>query len=161
MKLKANAYIFGGCMLLMLFVLGWSVIVMEYFACKFLPIVISSIVFFLSAVGLGREIFAGHKQGGKATHDEKGIEIRVKSQETWQGYLLNGAWVVGFVLCLYLLGFIIAIPLFILSYMRWLGTRWRVTIACTILTPLLIYIVFELVLGIELYRGLILAYLGY
>ena len=71
------------------------------------------------------------------------------------------AWIAGFVLGIYLLSFIIAIPLFMLSYMRWLGTSWRTTIIFTLLTPAIIYGAFEVALRIELYRGLLFTWLGY
>jgi hypothetical protein len=54
-----------------------------------------------------------------------------------------------------LMGFIIAIPLFVVSYMRWLGTRWRVATISALLMLALVYGVFELAIGIDLYRGII------
>jgi len=67
----------------------------------------------------------------------------------------------GFFLGIYLLGFLIAIPLFILSYMKWLGTGWRVAITFTLIIPAIIYSAFEVGLHIDLYRGLLLIWLGY
>jgi len=68
---------------------------------------------------------------------------------------------VGFFVAIYLLGFIIAIPLFILAYMKAHGTRWLAAITFAILTPTIIYGIFELALGVVLYRGLLFAWLGY
>ncbi|MFC1907309.1 tripartite tricarboxylate transporter TctB family protein [Chloroflexota bacterium] len=161
MRLNANAYVLIGCIAVMLFVLGWSLLMMEYFASKLLPIVISSIVLGLASIGLGREILTVRKQQETVSQGDREVEASGQPQETWHGYLLNGAWVVGFVLGLYFLGFLIAAPLFILSYMRWLRTRWHVTIICAILAPAILYAVFEVALKVELYRGLLRTLWGY
>ncbi len=117
---------------------------MEYLESKLLPLIISGAVLVLAAIRLGKEIFKGVPDGSEETG------------EGWRGYLISGAWAVGFFLAIYLLGFIIAIPLFILSYMKSHGTRWLVAIIWTILLPAFIYGLFELTLKVTLYRGLLL-----
>ena len=158
MKIRGSSYFFITLMVIMVVIIGLS-LRMEHFETKLLPLVIGSAVFVLSAIGLWREISAGNQQevtvtGGDTTRAEE-------AKESWRGYLLAGSWVVGFFLVIYLLGFIIAIPLFIISYMKTHGMRWLTAIAFTILTPLLIYGIFELALGVDLYRGLFLTLLGY
>jgi hypothetical protein len=131
---------------------------MEEFASKLLPLVISSAVFILSAIKLGRDILSRDEQGVTATEGETGGEKGAKGG--WLGYLAAGAWGVGFFLAIYLLGFMIAIPLFVLAYMKSHGTRWFVAITFAVLTPLLIYGVFELALRVTLFRGSLFAWLG-
>ncbi len=136
-------------MAIMLVVIGLS-LGMEYFSAKVIPLIIAGISFSLAAIGLAREIW------GKARPeiiDETGGGA--EATESWSQYLVIGAWGVGFFLTIYLLGFFIAIALFVLSAMKFRGTRWWVAILFTIITPAFIYGLFELTLQIELYRGLL------
>ncbi len=131
---------------------------MEYITTKLLPILIGSIAFILAGIGLAREIRVVNRQ--RVTEAEGETITKEKAGEGLRGYLLTGAWVLGFFLAIYLLGFLIAMPLFVLTYMKTHGTRWLTTIILTILTPLFIYGLFELALGITLYRGLLFRWLG-
>jgi len=158
MKISGSAYFFIVIMVIILVIIGLS-LRMEHFESKLLPLVIGTAVFVLAAIGLGREILAGGERQITTTEGE--ATTREETGEGWRGYLAAGAWVAGFFLAIYLLGFIIAIPLFILAYMKLHGTRWLVAIAFAIIIPILIYGIFELALGVILYRGLLLTLLGY
>jgi hypothetical protein len=57
-------------------------------------------------------------------------------------------------------GYLIAIPLFVLFYMKRLGARWLTVVISTLLTTGFIYVVFEIALELKLYRGLLLTLLG-
>jgi hypothetical protein len=145
-------------MVVMLVIIGWS-LGMEYFSSKLLPLTIGSIVFVLVAIGLWGEILAGNERKATVTDaEESGME---KPGEEWRGYLLHGGWVAAFFMAIYLLGFMISMPLFILSYMRRLGTRWHVAITFAVLTSMFIYVIFEFAIGIDLYRGLVFTWFGY
>ncbi len=157
MKIRGSSWVLIVIMVVMLVVIISS-LRMEYFESKLLPIIIGSVVFVLAAIALWRELLAGGKSRATVTGGET-----TREEETgvgWLRYLLAGAWVVGFFLAIYLLGFIIAIPLFILSYMKSHGTGWLTTIIFTILTPVLIYGIFELALKVDLYPGLLFTWLG-
>ena len=156
MKLKGVAYVYIVLMVILLAIIGSS-LMMESLTLKLLPLIISSVVFILCAVGLAREVSVRAKP--EATGE--GLGGKGGTQENWRGYFVNGTWVVGFALGIYLLGYIIALPIFILAYMKWLGTRWRLAIVFAIITPLVIYGSFEVALKVPLYRGLILTGLGY
>lgn len=158
MKMRGSSYSFIVIMVIMLVVIGLS-LGFEYIESKLLPIVISSGVFILSAIGLWREISAGGERKGTVTEGEK--TEREEARKDWHGYLLVGAWLVGFSLAIYLLGFIIAIPLLILAYMKSHGGRWFAAVAFAILTTVLVWVIFEFILHIALYRGLLLTSLGY
>ena len=153
MKIKGSSYFFMVIMAFMLVAIGLS-LRMEYFESKLLPLVIGGAVFVLSAIGLWREILAGKKQEAAVTEGDTTKVTEEEAKESWRGYLLAGAWVVGFFLGIYLVGFVIAIPVFVLFYMKSHGTRWLVAITFAALTTVLIYGVFEFALGVDLYRGL-------
>jgi len=158
MKITGRSYFLMGIMLFVLFVLGWSLFVMEYFESKLLPLLIGSIVLVLAAVQLGieittkrePEIIEGGDEGG-------GTEVQ---EEDARQYLIHGAWVGGFVLGIYVLGFTAAVFLFLLLYMRQLGTKWREAIIYAVIFTVFIYGLFEAMLDIDLYRGLLFDWLG-
>jgi len=155
MRLNSNAYVYMIIMCVMIFVVLWSSLMMKSFEAMLLPSLIGTVVFVLAAIGLMREVV--NKSGHEHTAT-KHVESRAdQAKEKWQGYLLNGAWLAGFILSIYLLGFMICIPIFVLSYMKWLGARWTVAIVWGILAPAVIYGGFEVGLGIDLHRGLLLA----
>ena len=158
MKVRGVSYFLITIMVIMLVIIGFSA-TMAHFESKLLPMVISSAVFVLAAIGLWREVLT--PEGQKVTKTAGKTSAKEETEEDWRGYLTAGAWVVVFFLAIYLLGFIIAIPLFILAYMRTHSMRWLSSIVFAFLTPLLIYGIFERVLGVILYRGLLLTLLGY
>ena len=75
-------------------------------------------------------------------------------------YGIESAWMLGFALTIYLLGFIIAIPLYICSYMKLHGARWPAALITGISMSAFCYIVFVLVLDMKLYPGEIFIRLG-
>lgn len=65
------------------------------------------------------------------------------------------AWLGGLAVIIYLLGFLVAIPLYILSYLKWHGIKWLAAIITAALTTAIIYGVMEVFLKVTLWRGLI------
>ncbi len=157
MKLRTDSYFFIIIMIITLAVIGWS-LKMEYFMSKLLPIIVSSSIFVLAAIGLTREILANDELGSAVTEDETGVGE--ETRQGWRAYLRSVGWVLGFFLAIYLLGFIIAVTLLVITYMKSHGVRWLGTIVSTVLAPLFIYGIFELGLKVTLYRGLIFTWLG-
>ena len=76
-------------------------------------------------------------------------------------YGLEFAWLVGFGLAIYLLGFFVAIPLYICAYMKSHGTRWSASIITGALLPAFCYVLFVLVLDMKLHKGVIFTHLGF
>ncbi|MFO7773158.1 MAG: tripartite tricarboxylate transporter permease [Dehalococcoidia bacterium] len=64
-------------------------------------------------------------------------------------------WVGGFTMATYLLGFLISIPLFVLSYLKWRHTGWLVSIITAVATTAAIYGLFEVFLLRRLWQGLL------
>ncbi|MFC1907020.1 tripartite tricarboxylate transporter TctB family protein [Chloroflexota bacterium] len=157
MKLRGDFYLFIVLISIMLFIIVWSLVAMEDLESKLLPIIFSSAILILSAIGLFRNIKAGSQPDATLTEG-----VAVENQETaesWRGYLPHGVWVVGFSLGIYFLGFMISIPLFVSAYMKYLGRRWIAAIIFAVLAPVVIHVAFELALEIDLYKGLILTWL--
>jgi hypothetical protein len=152
MKIKGSSYFLLVIMIIMLVMIGFS-LKMKYFESKFLPLLLCSVVFILSAVELGREISAEAIQQKQGTEGDKNSSV--SNSLGWRDYLPPGAWVFGLFFGIYLLGFVVVIPLFIFSYLKSHDTSWHEAIIYAILTPLLVYGIFERGLGVILYRGLL------
>jgi len=146
-KIKANAYIVMGIMAIALMAIVSS-LGMGHWKSKLLPLIMGSLIFIFGAIELLTGIFA---TGGEPRKDEE-------SKRILRGYLVTGVWVGGFVAAIFLLGFLIAIPLFVLSYMRLHGSTWLGAILITIFILGFMYVISEPLAGIELYRGIIPTY---
>ncbi len=152
MKKRENIFVYMVVMALAVVLIVLS-LRMHYFATKAIPLTVSSILFILTAIGLLRGILAKGESGPTAAKVENGDEE--ETRESWYAYSLVGAWVLGLFLAIYLLGFIIAIPLFLLSYLKMHGAKWRLAITCAAATTAIVYIVLVLALNVFLYKGLL------
>ncbi len=123
MKMKGNFYFL---IMIMLFV-GTSIVLslrMQYYTSKLLPLLFGGVVFIAAAIGLRQEILARGKAEATTTGSE--TSESEKEQPGLRAYLPIGAWIGGFALAIYLLGFIVAILLFVPAYMRSSGIRWSI-----------------------------------
>ena len=157
MRMRRETYVYIGVMVLMLIIIG-NALTMVYFSSKMLPLIISGAIFVLAAMQLSRELLV--KERAKVTEPEE-VTGGGERRETWYGYGLVGTYVVGFFLVIYLINFIVAIPLFICTYMKTHDTSWRVAAITAVVITALIYLIFELALDLALYQGLLFKVLGY
>jgi hypothetical protein len=70
-------------------------------------------------------------------------------------FLLATAWLGGFTLSIWLLGFAIGMPLFILAYLKMYGEKWLWTIILPVTMFVIVKIGFGLLLETPLYEGLL------
>jgi hypothetical protein len=158
MKMKGSTCFLIAVMLIMAAVIieasKW-----ESIQSKMLPLTYGILILILATIVLMQEL-KGEK-GTKLTVAEGETGEAEKYKDYWRGYLIAGAWVVGFFFTIYLLGIILATLLFIASYLKTHGVRWLTVILCTILTPAIMYFLFEYFLELTLYRGLLFTLLGY
>ena len=126
-----------------------SALLEEMFATKLVPLLIASPVFALSLIGLIWEIFA---KGKLESEEETKIKLR--------DYLRVMGWILGFGLAIILVGFFIAIPLFVLGYMKTHGIGWLTAIIYAAVLTVAVWGIIELGFNIILYRGLLLQALG-
>lgn len=145
MKAKGNVYIYIVIMVIVAALMGLSV-TMEDIQTKLLPLMLGGIIIVLGGVGLWGEIRGKSKTAPAGAGSEK--------TPGWRKLLLNLAWVIGFFLGIYLVGFFIAIPLFVLVYMKWLEVKWRTAVIYAVVTLGTIYAAFGIALKVDLYRGL-------
>jgi hypothetical protein len=123
-----------------------------YWESIVLPLVISSLVFILAAVEVGKEI--RHQDDTKTAIGQKS-GTRIKNGFEIRRLGLVFGWVAGFSLAIYLLGFHIAIPLFSFAYLKWRRRSWLAAAVFAIAALAFSYAVFVTGLKIPLYKGLI------
>ncbi len=151
--MKGNFYFLIVIMAIMLLVIILS-LRMEYYTSKLLPLLMGSIVFVLGTIGLVQEILARDKPEVTISQAKMTVEVEDKVKAGFRAYLPVGSWVLGVALAIYLVGFLITIPVFIFTYMKSHGVRWIIAIIFTVVTTGIIYGGFEVLLRVELYRGL-------
>jgi len=123
----------------------------DYLEIKLLPLSYSSIIFILAAVQLWREVKQCRAES--AVHELPQQEIDTKQRRYRLGTAFG--WISGFALSIYVLGFLIAIPVFSFSYLKLHKRGWVTSIVYTVIVSALIYVIFEIGLNARLYRGLI------
>ncbi len=154
-KMSTKGYSLIVIMVMMLVVIALS-LGMPYYS-RLLPLIFGSIVFLLSAIKLWQE-FSSRDRKEEALTEGEVSKIR-EGKAPLRAYLLAGAWITGLILSLYLLGFRIVAPLFVFSYMKSHGTRWRTSIIFGIIILVIVYFGFERSLDVDLYQGLLFQWL--
>lgn len=122
---------------------------MEYVTSKLLPLIFAGFIAVLAVIGLVKEMRV--KEKPDILQDKVAT-----TAETWRNYARTGAWMVGFLLSVYLFSLIVAIPLFTLCYTRWHGTKWLPSILFAVSVTVFVYIVFIIVLRVDMSEGLLL-----
>ena len=71
------------------------------------------------------------------------------------------SWIVGFIVCVYLIGFPLTVPLFIFVYLKFeSGVGWFHTFLSTALTWAIFYGLFEKLVHLQFEQGVLQAWLG-
>lgn len=125
---------------------------------KLLPLIFGSAIVILAAIEFCYDISVRNRAVATVIKDK--VEQTEENKETLRAYLPIGAWIVGFLLVIYLLGLLIACPLLVFSYMKRHGTSWLTAIISAIVTPVVVYFGFQIALEIDLYPGLLFSWLG-
>ncbi len=155
MKSKMGIYFLLVIIVLMLAVFTISASY-QYLTAKLLPMTLSGSILVLAVVAVVRDI------RGKKTALAETDAVHAKRAEGFsRRYLVEAGWIVGFALAIFLLGFMIAIPLFIISYLKAHGRRWLTAIVMAAVMTVVSYGIFGYFLEIRLYPGLILQLLGF
>lgn len=123
-----------------------------YLQAKLAIIFSAGLVLVLALVQLAKELSLAKQKAA-----EPGVR---KHGASTASYGIEAAWMVGFGLTIYLVGFIIAIPFYICAYMKSHGARWPVSIMTAVSMSAFCYVVFVLVLEMNLYPGAIITRLG-
>lgn len=117
-----------------------------------LPLAMSSLIVVMGAVEAGRELHRQKKQQAR-------MEIQPQTDKDTRAEMrrigLIFTWTAGFALGIYLLGFYIAVPIFVFSYSKWRGRSWLAASIIALGIIAFVYGVFGLGLKATLFRGII------
>jgi len=115
-------------------------------ASRAVPLLAAGVTAVLIAIELGKRVATRARQS--APHDESPVDRRHELRVL--------ASVVAAITGIYLVGFLIALPVYLAVAIAWLGRQpWRVAIATAALTTAGIYLAFEIVLSYRLFAGVL------
>ncbi len=152
MKLRASSYVLIGIMVIGLF---FGSIALTYPSIRtfLFPAAIGFLVFVLAGIELIKDL-----RKAAIIDQSKGQEVgsslggeNVKPIK----YFAQFGWMLGLLLGIYLVGFLISVPLFILTYLKVNKRGWLASIVGAAITTLIIYLVFVVVLQVILFPGVL------
>jgi putative tricarboxylic transport membrane protein len=122
------------------------------------PLVISIPLFFLAAAEVLWVLFGSAPQA--AASDFK-LSDHLPQDVALRRTLLAAAWILGFFAAIVLFGFLVAVPLFVLLYLRFQGREgWLFTAVFTLAVWAFFYGLFDLLLHLPFPPGAVLSWIG-
>jgi hypothetical protein len=86
---------------------------------------------------------------------QKVEETQKADKGSGRKFIYVACWIVGFILILWLLGFNVGLPLFTFAYVKTHEKAWRWAILLPVITFVMSYVGFEILLQTPLYEGLL------
>jgi hypothetical protein len=118
---------------------------------RFMPLIVGipAIALCLLRLGLDFRDALRSKAPAPAAHDERTVRRE----------MIMWAYFIGLVGGLLLFGFLLAIPVFVVVFLRhWAQTSWRFALGLTATASVILYTVFVRVLGVALHPGFVTGY---
>jgi hypothetical protein len=148
-----TAYFLMAILIMLLVFLIYSLTYVE-FRTKFMPVLVSAITLVLTVVALIQEFRGTAKKGNK--QEEEGEEAKSKKADVpLREYLNAFGWFSLLIVSVYLVGFFIAIPLWLFFYFWRHGHRWWSAMLQGAGATLIVYLVFVVLLQVDFHPGLI------
>ncbi len=116
---------------------------------RLLPFVIAGVLSILVIVQLVREFLARRTETGAT----------VLSKKVVRPFLQPIFWMLGILPTIYLLGFIVGIPLYVFLYLKLHKESWRLSIIVTAIAAIVVYFGFGVLLNLRFHKGLLLPFL--
>ena len=130
------------------------------FKAKLFPLSVSIPLLLLASIQLLQLLF------GKAeTNDSAAVDIEFTSdvppEIERRRVIAAFSWITGFIVCVYLIGFPLTVPLFIFVYLKLeSGVGWLYTCLSTALTWAIFYGLFEKLVHLQFEQGALQGWLG-
>jgi hypothetical protein len=141
-------------LLLAVLIAGFVVVIGYPPRARFFPMIVIS----LCGVIVSGELlkaFIAHLKPGVAGRESRGKDEAPETGKQRQKTMALIAWLGGFALLIWLVGFIIGMPLFMLVYVKMKGEGWRWAIILSVTMFLIVYAGFSLLLKIPVYEGML------
>jgi hypothetical protein len=154
-KITGHSY-FLIVLMIVILILGIYVLTYTRIQTKLMPAIICGLAFILAANELRKEL-TGHKTMRVSTEVEvsETEDGRIlKGKEEFLEYIYGFLWVIGFVVGVYLVGFLISIPIFIFAYMVTHGRKWLAAFATAAIMDILLYGIFIYLLKADFFPGI-------
>jgi len=173
MKLKGTSYFDIFCVI---FFGSIFVTALTYdIEAGFLPLVVSGLCLFFSIIRLVTMLREGRKKGkaegatAMATQDNgegvskilapfKKKKERVDPRIAWKRFFIISSWLFGFAVGVYLLGHLVAIPLFTFLYLRSRKEKWVISILFAVVMTVGVYLVIVVGTKTPLYQGVLVSH---
>ena len=120
---------------------------------RFFPIIVISFcgVFVLSE--LAKEFIARHKASSSDKHRQKDKKAPKPDKGNRRQFIFTVTWIGAFALLIWLLGFVVGLPLFVFAYVKTHEEGWRWAIILPIIMFLIVYVGFGILMERPLYEG--------
>jgi hypothetical protein len=125
----------------------------EYWESVALPAVVSGVIITMATIEVGKELYSLGKQGVITTELKLPIEKMGKIE--LRRFILFTVWVAAFMLCIYLFGFRISIPVYAFLYLKWRGKHLLIAALFALAMLGFVYGVFEVGLKAALFQGIV------
>ena len=122
------------------------------FRAKILPMIIIVLAIIISVIEIIKDILARRREFSiKDVAQQMNSASEIKPLQMKFSMVL--VWLFGLPLTIWLLGFLIALPLYVLVYIKLNGEKWRWAIASSVVMFVVIYVGFGLMLSMPLDAG--------
>jgi hypothetical protein len=126
----------------------------EQYKTKFMPVLVSVITLVLTVVALIQEIRGAAKKGSGQQEEREEAKSK-KTDVPLSEHLKAFIWFFLLIVSVYVLGFFISIPLWVFFYLWRHGHRWWSAMLQGAGAILIAYLVFVVLLQVDLHQGLI------
>ena len=139
--------------LLVVLVIGFYITLGYPPRARFFPLFVISLCGVLVLAELLKAYNASRKSGSAAGEDPQDEAPLKMNRQHRQKFAATTAWIGGFALIIWLFGFVIGLPLFVLAYVKTYEEGWLWAIILPVIMFLIVYVGFGLLLQSPLYEG--------
>lgn len=129
------------------------------YEARIAPMLVSIIAMLCLAIILLKDVLSIVKSRNQQAAFKVQDHSKSESDQTATGvndYLKLASWVIGLILGIYLVGLVIAIPIFVLVYLKVHREKWFISISISVAMFLLVWGFFDVLLHVSLFRGILL-----
>ncbi len=156
-RISGTLWVYIGILLFSCLILYQS-FQLRYLFSKIVPIIICVMVVLLTLLGIAVETYSiakGKSRTRSAVAGEKKVEKTEKSMFECTAAVFIFAFLIIAV------GFLVAVPLFMLAYIKLNGGKLSTAIISAVSVTLFVHVMFNMVLDADLYHGKLFMLLGY